>query len=147
MRVSRCRQARHPGNRGLRLPWLCAEWKESPPPPYQGSLANLTPFPASGQQAHPSLKGAKYLIALTDVGLFIQRRLRGSSKEKEAEVSKNINNTNSQTKSKLGALLTTTATLQEDKEMGESVRSHRHMQRERTPASGPSFSSQPGSRG
>lgn len=43
-----------------------------------------------------SFKAAKYLIALTDVGLFIQCRLRGSSKEREAEVSKNKSNTDSQ---------------------------------------------------
>lgn len=29
--------------------------RRAPPPPYQGSLANLTLFPASGQQAHHSL--------------------------------------------------------------------------------------------
>lgn len=65
-----------------------------PPTPKHGSLANLSSQP---QQTHCfSLRAAKYLIALTDVGLFIQCRLRGRSKEREEDISKNKSNPESQ---------------------------------------------------
>jgi len=94
MRTRRCHASRHLGNRGLRLPWLCGEWKESPPPPLLGLACQPDSVPSLRPASPPfSFKAAKYLIALTDVGLFIQCRLRGSSKEREAEVSENKSNT------------------------------------------------------
>lgn len=54
------------------------------------------------------------------MGLFIQCRLRGRSKEREEDVSKNKSNQSlrgrDETKSKLGPLLKTTVMLQKDKD-------------------------------
>lgn len=135
------------------VPWLCGEWKESPPapPPGLSCWSDSVPSPRPARQPF-SFKAAKYLIALTDVGLFIQRRLRGSSEEREGEVSKNKSNTDSQGQgwNKQQAGSTTynhgDATRWQRGDRG-SIRSHRRVQRERTPARGPSFSSQPSSTG
>lgn len=66
------------------------------------------------------MRAAKYLIALTDVGLFIQCRLRECSKEREEDISKNKSNPESQgegrKKEQAGTLLTTTVILQKDKD-------------------------------